>query len=56
MDKIREMEIRDKLGKDISNDKKFAEILKILEKGHQYHRYPECPSVLNNIHIVLFFI
>ena len=52
MDKIREMEIRDKLGKDI----KFAEILKILEKGHQYHRYPECPSALNNILIVLFFI
>ena len=31
MDKTKEMEIRDKLGKDISNDKKFTEILKILE-------------------------
>ena len=54
MDKINEMEIRDKLGEDISNNKKFIEILKILEKGHQYHMYPECPDSCYNILIVLF--
>ena len=54
MDKINEMEIRDKLGEDIGNNKKFIEILKILEKGHQYHMYPECPDSCYNILIVLF--
>ena len=54
MDKINEMEIRDKLGEDITNNKKFIEILKILEKGHQYHIDPECPDSCYNILIVLF--
>ena len=54
MDKINEMELRDELGKNITNDKKFLEILKILEKRHQYHQYPECPPSCYNIFIVLF--
>ena len=53
MDKINEMELRDELGKNIINDKKFLEILKILEKRHQYHQ-SECPPSCYNIFIVLF--
>ena len=54
MDKINEMEIRDKLGKNITDDAKFIEILKILEKRHQYHQVPGCSPSCSNIFIALF--
>ena len=54
MDKIKEMELRDKPGKHRKTceiEKKLKDIAEILEKDHQSFK---CPPSISNILIILF--